>query len=100
MNLYCLYDSKVKEFVTPFFAPSDDHASQVVRNSFAKNSHLVLYPSDYSLYIMASFDETTGDITPDKREILSISHIIPLSLRKYCLDGTFGEESVDDGQET
>ena len=60
LNVYALKDLKLDQFTTPFFAPSEKHAVRILVNSFGAESQLCLYPSDYELWQLASWDEVTG----------------------------------------
>lgn len=98
MKMYAIFDDKIGEFLTPFFAPSDKHATKIVRDSFSSESQLVLYPGDYTLQRLGDFDTEKGLLSQDSMsEVCSIRSLVPVSLRRFVLDGSYG--GVNDGEE-
>lgn len=89
-NIYSIYDRATMEYAAPFFAPSDETAARCVRGAFDSHSQLVLYPADYVVKCIGSFDSETGTVDGAIRLVEEIKVLIPVALRKYCLDGTFG----------
>lgn len=96
-NIYSIYDRATMEFTAPFFTMSDEAAIRAVRGSLSSQSQLVLYPADYVLRFLGEFDSETGVIETCVRDVEEIKVFIPIGLRKYALDGTFGGDS--DGKE-
>ena len=96
-RLFSVYDEKTKTYTVPFFAQTNEIAKRTVLGSFSSTSQLVLYPSDYILYCLGSIDDTTGAIEPVSAiRINAISELIPVALRKFALDGTFGKDDENE----
>lgn len=74
-NLYSMFDQKTKFFHAPIYLTNDAEAirnfSMVVNDSKGKNP-VNLFPEDYDLYHLGTFDDITGYITPLK----SPQHVI------------------------
>lgn len=91
VKMYAIYDSKINEYLTPFFAPGDKHALRILSGSLVGDSQLLLYPSDYSLWCLGDFDTEEGLLSQGAmKEISSIRNLVPVSLRSSALDGSFG----------
>lgn len=87
--IYSIFDKATQEHAAPFVAQNDDSAFRLVRGSFSSQSQLVLYPSDYSLVQLGSFDSSTGIVEAEYKVIEEIRALIPVQLRDAALDGTF-----------
>lgn len=92
---YTIFDNVSKEFTVPFFCVSDEAACRIVKSSFSPQSSLVLYPSDYTLCCIGSFDTDEGNFESGRYPVKDIKDLIPVFLRNFCLDGTF-ERGVED----
>lgn len=64
-SVYTFYDSKVKSYLTPFFARSDGEAKRItfetmkdVRTSLSK------YPEDFTLFYLGEVDLQKGELIP------------------------------------
>lgn len=91
-GVYSIYDRATKLYAQPFFAQTDDVAIRIVRGSFSPQSQLVLYPSDYDLMFLGTFDDSNGVIGHDNARIVEhIRELMPVGLRSVALDGTFKE---------
>lgn len=88
-NVYSIYDRAVMDYAAPFFAVSDEAAFRAVKGAFSPQSQLCLYPSDYVIACLGSFDSETGHITPLVKELKEVKNLIPAILRQYALDGTY-----------
>lgn len=99
-NIYSIFDRATSDHAMPFVAATDEAAFRLVRGSFAPQSQLVLYPSDYVIVNLGTFDSETGDILPDNKVIEEIKALIPTGLREYALDGTFGGVSDEKTKDT
>lgn len=90
VKMYAIHDEAVGEYLTPFFANSDKQAMQVLRSSFAKESQLVMYPANFSLWLLGDMDTTEGIIVQGQKcEVCSLASLIPPALKEFALDGTF-----------
>jgi hypothetical protein len=66
MNIYCIYDNNSKTYGTPFFQPSDVHAMREFRTAVNRESPgnmIFLYPREFDLVALGSFDELEGTLT-------------------------------------
>lgn len=58
MKIYCVYDSKVKSFGTPFFFKNNGEAlrgfSEVAND---QKTQIGKYPADFTLFEMGEYDE-------------------------------------------
>ena len=89
-NIYSIYDRATMEYAAPFFTTTDEAAIRAIRGAFGPQSQLVLYPADYVVKCIGSFDSETGTVDGAIRQVEEIRALIPVVLREYCLDGTFG----------
>lgn len=89
-NIYSIYDRATMEYAAPFFAMTDEAAIRAIRGAFGPQSQLVLYPADYVVKCIGFFDSETGAVDGAIRQVEEIKALIPVVLRDYCLDGTFG----------
>lgn len=65
LNIYSVHDRKAAVFARPFIAPNDGMALR----SFAAakldpSTELAKFPEDFSLYLLGSFDDETGELSP------------------------------------
>lgn len=88
-KIYSIYDRATSDHAMPFVAGSDEAAFRLVKGSFAPQSQLVLYPSDYAIVQLGNFDSETGIIESEYKVVEEMSGLIPVFLRSCCLDGTF-----------
>lgn len=95
-KIYSIFDRATSDHAMPFVAGTDEAAFRMVRGSFAPQSQLVLYPSDYVIVQLGIFDSETGDIELDYKVIEEIKALIPTGLREYALDGTFERGVIDE----
>lgn len=64
-NLYSIYDSKVEGYMQPFFLPNDQVAMRAFSDLVNEDNHdLNRHPEDYTLFNLATFDPTSGTVTP------------------------------------
>lgn len=84
-KIFCILDEKANAFLTPFVSENAATATRALQGAANdKQSFLGLYPEDYSVYELGSFDDQTGVI-------------VPASKREYCfriLDLVQGRNSV------
>ena len=63
LGLYSIYDSKTNRYTPPFFAKSEKEAIRNVTDIVNYKQGLInSFPSDYTLYYVAAFNEVTGQI--------------------------------------
>lgn len=68
LKVFSIFDDKAKAFVNPFFMPHNGLAlralSDVVQD---KNTNISRHPGDFSLYILAEFDDNSGEFVSLER---------------------------------
>lgn len=73
MKIYSVRDKKAAEFGQPMAMPTDAHAvrsfTQEVNRADTANM-LNQYPEDFAIYRVGTFDQDTGDITPETTMLL------------------------------
>lgn len=94
-KIYSIYDRATSDHSMPFLAATDEAAFRLVKGSFAPQSQLVLYPSDYAIVQLGIFDSETGIIEPDYKVVEEMKALIPVFLRDNTLDGTFTGGVID-----
>lgn len=78
MNLYALFDKKNRTFATPFVQPTDTHAFRVIGSEVRRTeggNMLAEYPEDFQLWRLATFDESTGNVTDTKKQLAECEHM-------------------------
>lgn len=79
MLCFSVYDNASQAFGTPFF---DRTASLATRsftdavNSKEPGNVLNRHPVDFSLYLLGSFEEATGEFVVDRRKLVDASTLI------------------------
>lgn len=66
-KLYAIYDSKIESYMQPFFSGSDRDAV----DAFSKacndpKTTLYKHAGDFTLFAIATFDDQTGTVIPEK----------------------------------
>lgn len=90
-NVYTIYDRATMTYSDPFYAFGDEDCFRAIRGAFAPSSQLVLYPSDYVVCILGVWNFEKGSlVTSGVSDVKEIKSLIPVGLRQYALDGTFG----------
>ena len=72
MKMFSVKDSKSGIFFQPFFfrtIPEAIRSFTDEANSDPANSMISKHPSDYALYSLGDFDDTTGDFSPSVSEL-------------------------------
>lgn len=65
LNVYSVYDSKAQTYNTPFFMKQDGQALRAFIDLANDNrTDVAKHPEDYSLFLLASFDDEDGVIDP------------------------------------
>lgn len=66
LGVYSVFDTAVSVFGTPFFAPTEASAIRsFVTLANDVNSTVHMYPQDFSLYYLGSYDSETGTIVSE-----------------------------------
>lgn len=68
MKVYSIFDEKADFFDSPFSCVRDEVAIRLF-SSLVSDEHSMVFnhPEDFSLYVLADFDEKTGGISPLSR---------------------------------
>lgn len=65
MNLFAIYDTKAEFYGQPFMARTHGDAIRSFTQAVnAGDSQLSKTPADYTLFCLAEYDDTTGEIKP------------------------------------
>ena len=70
MVVVAIYDSAVQAYMRPFYARARGEALRMFTdevNRAADDNPLYKHPEDYSLNVLALFDEVNGDFEPDRQ---------------------------------
>lgn len=93
IGMYSVYDKKANSYGQPFFAANDECATRIVISSLSESSQLVLYPSDFALCRVGSFDDGSGCVTCDTvSHLANIAVIVPKKFHACALDGSYDQE--------
>jgi len=72
-NLYCIYDKKSSTYGVPFASPTHGTAERQIQTYVNdKQSPISMYPEDYDLYHVGSFEISTGLVHPEAKP----SHLV------------------------
>ena len=64
-ELFSIWDSAAQRYLEPFFAPTIEYAIRQFRQAVNKPDHQFnLYPEDYTLFHVGSFDQEEGQLQP------------------------------------
>lgn len=78
MRIFSVRDVQVEAYLQPFFSPTEGAAIRSLMEAANDSAHQFFKnSSDYSLYLLGEFDDSTGVITPtDPKRIVSVSELI------------------------
>jgi len=65
MNIYSIYDNRAKTWGTPFFQPTPVHALRLFKSEVNRQDNtnmLYMYPGEYDLYQVGTWDDDTGEL--------------------------------------
>lgn len=100
VNVYSIYDRKGQSYSPPFLAQTDELAVRMVVGSISPTSNLALYPSDFQLYFLGSFSDSSGLFTSDSPRPLSlVRDLVPNKYRDCALDGSYNTGGADNAEE-
>lgn len=67
VNVYAIHDSKAQAYLQPFFSPTHAVAFRNLENAMRNpQSPFAQFPGDFTLFRIASFEDTTGILEPLK----------------------------------
>jgi len=76
MNIYTLKDEKRDTFHQPFFLADETTAYRAIINlKNDPNSELKLFPDQFTLYHLGTYDEETGTIKPSRKPLSNCKEI-------------------------
>ena len=76
LNYYTIYDKVSDSYgERPFLAPNDATAMRSIKNTQRNDKQFNINADDYALYCVGSYDNTTGDMLTDKREVAKLTYI-------------------------
>lgn len=70
-NAYAVYDEKACFFGQPFFANTDNEAKRLFASAAQDtSSNIGLYPADFTLHSIGTYDDSTGCFTASQSALL------------------------------
>lgn len=78
LKIYAVRDNQVEAFLQPFFSPTMGSAIRSLTEVVNDTQHTFSkHATDYSLYALGDFDDTSGIITPfDPHRIVSLIELV------------------------
>lgn len=69
---FSVFDKQANSFSAPFLERSKETASRAFHDAMVSGEHELFskWPADFSLFILATFDDETGAITPLDRDLI------------------------------
>lgn len=61
-HMYSIHDLKAKIWNPPFIASNDEEAQRMVMTAMLGESQLSMYPEDFRLYVLGTYNQDTGQI--------------------------------------
>jgi len=77
MEIYVIKDKVAGTYNTPFFQPTDVHAVRAFRtevNRKDEQNMIYLYPEEYSLHHIGTYNDDTGEINSKGNGLLIEGH--------------------------
>lgn len=62
LKLFAIYDTKTKAYLNPFVSLNEATASRSVSAAISSDPVFSTHPDDFSLWEVASFDSTSGEV--------------------------------------
>ncbi len=73
-QIFSVFDSAVKAYAEPWFAPSIEFAIRAFREAVnGENTQVGKFPEDYVLFHIGSFDVATGELSSDGPTSLGVA---------------------------
>lgn len=64
--MFTIYDQKAEAYLPPFFMPTAGMATRTFADCVNQEDHRFnAHPSDYTLFEIGTFDDSTGTIEPE-----------------------------------
>lgn len=64
LKLFAIYDVKTKAYLNPFVSLNEATASRSVSAAISSDPVFSTHPEDFSLWEVASFDSSSGEVEP------------------------------------
>lgn len=75
LKMFSIYDAKAEAYMRPFFAPTNAAAIRSITDAANDNTHPIgQHPEDYSLFVIAEFDESNAKLEVTSPMILGVCH--------------------------
>jgi len=72
---YTIWDSKADAYITPFFSVNDKVATRSFASACNDEGHdFHRHAEDYTLFRVATFDQTTGDTVLENMTVIARAH--------------------------
>lgn len=82
IKMFSIFDSKMTTFSRPFFEQTEPSAIRVFRDAVNEqnpNNMWNKHPEDFSLFVLADFDDASGEIIPQlPKNLITASAIVEL----------------------
>lgn len=77
MKMFSVYDRAIEAHTgQPFFQPTGQAAIRVITDEAKREgSNLQAHPTDYELWEIGTFDETSGQFTPNLQRIARVEDL-------------------------
>lgn len=70
IETFTVFDEKAGAFLQPFYSPTINTAIRAITDCVNDLTHTFgKHSADYTLFKLGSFDDATGEFTPDKRPL-------------------------------
>lgn len=78
MKIYGIYDRAIEAYTgTPFFQPTNNAAIRIIKQEADREgSMLNNNPTDFELWYLGEYNESSGDITPTRERIARVEDLI------------------------
>ena len=101
MNIYAVYDKAVSAYMRPFVMQTDGQAMRMFGDEATNaESAISKHPEDYALFRLASFEDSSGEITPQEPRCLARAHELASRSRLKDFDAQglpVSPNGLDDG---
>lgn len=78
-RIYTIRDSKMEAYLQPFFAVNDAIAIRYIEQAMTDDQHAFrLYPEDYSLFDIGTFNDETAEVIPDPSSGRHVTRLIDI----------------------
>lgn len=75
VQIFSIYDSKAEAFLPPFYMRNKGEAlrafESTVKDKENKNNQIAAYPADYSLVLIGTLNQLSGEISPLTHQIIA-----------------------------